>query len=478
MVLGRLAHVASSATRVVLSATCVVAVTLGGVVSASAEEGPASAPAVAEPTPDPGPGPRDPLIGFAGERAFVRSPDNEIVLFPSFRLQVGGAYFPRSDPKSGFSLRRARLELQGWLGPMFYFDVGGDVAATSDLALPPGASSADAYVAFAPAGDLFIAQLGQFDTPFTLENRTLESYTPFIERSLAVRALAAPRNKDLGLMIHGADDARTLYYSAGVFNGDGPGQLNADNQVDVIGRVVVSPLARTSFETLAGLSLGGSIWYGQHLAGAALPTQTTPGGFVVFAPAWTSGQVTPLSLDLDERGRSLAFAGELSLPIGHELGLRAELVYKKQDLAEDHVAADGSTIATLGRANLTGLAGYAEAWVWLEGDDRQLPTPGLQLPTHLARVAAPSTQHGLQLVARAELLKEDLTSTQPTLGDPNLATTRVVEALAGLNYWYGRRVRASFNYVVTVTSGTSENVKTLVTEGWEHEALMLLGMTL
>src|SRR5580704_6070947 len=29
------------------------------------------------------PGPHDPLAGFAGERAFVRTPSNEIVLFPS-----------------------------------------------------------------------------------------------------------------------------------------------------------------------------------------------------------------------------------------------------------------------------------------------------------------------------------------------------------------------------------------------------------
>jgi hypothetical protein len=459
-------------------AACVVAAPAPAVraeeTAAAADAPPAAeAPAAVEPPL----GPHDPLAGIAGERAFLRSADNEIVLFPSFRLQVGGAFFPRSDPKSGFYLRRARLELAGWLGPMFYFDVGGDLAPDVDPAAPAATSSADAYVAFAPVGDLFIVQLGQFDAPFTLENRTLEPFTPFIERSIAVRALGAPTNKDLGLMVHGADDARSIYYSGGVFNGDGPSLRNADNQVDLVGRVVVAPLARTSLESFRAISVGGSVWYGQHLAGAPFPTQTTPGGFVVFDPTWTTGQVTPLALALDENGRTLSLAGEVSAPLGHEAGLRAEVVYKKQDLAEDNVAADG-TVTTMGRANLQGIAGYAEAWFWVLGDDRQLPAPGFELPTRLGRLMEPVQEDGLMLTARAELLKEDLSSTPRSLGDPNLATTRVVEALAGANYWYGRRVRASVNYVVTVASGTSENVKRLVAEGWEHELLVLLGMSL
>ena len=414
----------------------------------------------------------------ADEQPFFRSPGGEIVLFPGFRLQVGGAIFPRDDPKSGFTLRHARLEMAGWLGPLFYFDVGGDLTPDADPAVPAATSDADVYVAFAPAADLFVVQLGQFDAPFTLENRTLEPYTPFIERSLAVRALGAPTNKDLGLMVHGVAAARTIYYSAGLFNGDGPALRNGDNQVDLIGRVAGTPLARAAHEVLRTLQLGGSLWYGQHHAGAPLPVQATPGGFVVFDPTWTTGQLNPLALALDESGRTLALAGELSLPLGHQLGVRAEVIYKAQDLAEDNVAADGSVLATKGRASLQGIAGYAEAWFWLLGDDLQLPVPGFELPKRLGSLGEPAQRHGLMVTARAELLKEDLSSTVPSLGDPNLATTRVVEVLAGLNYWYGRRVRASVNYVVSVMSGTSENVKVLAANGWEHELLFLVGTSL
>jgi phosphate-selective porin len=390
-------------------------------------------------------------------------------------LQVGGALFPQQqyDLNSGFYLRRARVELAGWMGPMFYFDLQGDFAPDASPGASNGHPPTDAYVAFAPVDDAFIVQAGQFDAPFSLENRTLDAYTPFIERSLAVRTLAVPNNKDLGLMVHGTDAARSFYYSGGVFNGDGPGFRNADNQVDVIGRVTVSPLARTSIELLHDATLGVSAWYGQHVANVSFPTQTTSGGFVFFTPSWTTGQ-TPVTLDLQENGATLTLGGELTLPITHELGLRAEGFYKKQTLGEDSVAA-GAAPSTLGHATLQAVAGYGEVWFWLMGDDRQLPRPGFELPTRLGRLAEPTVQHGLMVTARGEVIKEDLTSDQTQLADPNLGTTRVVAATLALNYWYGRRVRASMNYVVNVLSGKTENVTaTLATDGHSEQELLLL----
>jgi hypothetical protein len=461
-----------------------LAMTARVAVASAEEQAPAAPEGVAAPPPaaasEPPPGPHDPLAGLAGERAFLRSPNNEIVLFPSLLLQVGGSFFPQQDNlRSGFSLRRARLELAGWMGSMFYFDVAGDFAPAGDPAIPGGHPPTDAYVAFAPADDLFIVQAGQFDAPFSFENRTLEAYTPFIERSLAVRTLAVPTNKDLGLMVHGTDAARMVYYSGGIFNGDGPGISNADNRVDVIGRVSVAPLARTSIELLREASLGGSAWYGQHVAGRAFPQQTTPGGFVFFDPTWMVGQTAPVTLDLREGGSTLTLGGELNLPLGHQFGLRAEGFFKQQDLAEDSVAADGS-LQTMGRAKLQALAGYGEAWVWLLGDDRLLPRPGFQLPTRLGRIGDPPVEHGVMVTARGELLKEDLTSSQNLLADPNLATTRVETAALAVNYWYGRRVRASVNYILTFFGGTTENVKaTVATIGKsEQEILLLVAMGL
>jgi hypothetical protein len=468
-----------------LFALCVLALALTGRVdeAAAKEVSSAAVPAGSPSVPDDtAPGSGAPLAGFSGERAFLRAPGNELVLFPGLRLQVGGAFFPRPEPTSGFFLRRARVELAGWLGPAFYFTLGGDFAPTSDPATTsagPAPAAADAYVAFAPVGDLFIVQAGQFDAPFTLENRTLDGYTTFIERSLAVRALGAPLNKDVGIMVHGAGEARTFNYAAGVFNGDGPSFRNADNQVDLIGRVVVAPLARTSFESLRAASLGASVWYGQHLAGLPFATQTTAGGFHFFDPRWTTGQVTPLTLELRQHGTMLTLGGEVNLPLGHQFGLRGEAVFKKQDLAEDNVMGTNATAATLGVAKLQGIGAYGEAWLWLLGDDRQLPVAGVQMPVRLTRVAATPGQDGVMLAVRGELLKEDLTSTQPMLGNPNLATTRVMAGSVAVNYWYGRRVRASVNYALTVFDGTTENITALKVSGkYEHELLLLLAMAL
>jgi hypothetical protein len=457
--------------------TCAALVVLAGRVAAAADE--AAAPSGSAEAPEPPPGPRDPGAGFAGERAFLRSAGNEVVLLPSLRLEVGGAFFPRAQPPSGFTLRRARVELAGWMGSQFYFDLAGDFAAGAEPLAPNGTAPTDAFAAFAPQGDLFIVQAGRFDVPFSFENRTLEGYAPFLERSLVGRAIGAPFRKDVGLMVQGADDARTVHYSAGVFNGDGPGFRNADDQVDFIGRVVAAPLARSSYESLRAASLGGSAWYGQRADGQPFIKQATPGGFVVFDPAWSGGNpATPLALR--QNGRLLAFGAELNLPIGNLFGVRGEFFFKKQDLTEDSVGPTGASLMTQGRAKLQALGGYGEAWVWLLGDDRMLPRAGLELPVRLGRVVEPVAQHGVTLALRGEMLKEDLTSTQPVFGDPNLATTRVLSGSGVVTYWYGRRVRASFIYGLTALKGTTENVKDSVANNgaYEHEFMVVVAMAL
>ncbi|HVZ73629.1 MAG TPA: porin [Polyangia bacterium] len=427
---------------------------------------------------EPAPGPHDPLAGFAGEQPFVRSPGNEIVLLPHLRLEVGGAFFPRNDPKSGFVLRRARVELAGWMGDQFYFDVAGDFATGSAPLAPGGTAPTDMFAAWAPMGDLVILQAGRFDVPFSFENRTLEGYAPFLERSLVGRAVGAPFRKDVGVMVQGVDSARTFHYSVGLFNGDGPAFQNADDQIDVIGRVVLAPLARSSVDSLRAASLGGSAWLGQRGGAQPFVPQATPGGFVVFDPAWTSSGAT--SLALRQNGSLLAFGGELNLPVGDLFGVRGEFFFKKQDLTEDSVGATGASLMTMGRAKLQQVGGYGEAWVWLLGDGRQLPRAGLELPTRLGRVVEAAPTHGVTLALRGEMLKEDLTSTQGFLGDPNLATTRVLAGSGAFTYWYGRRVRASFIYGLTALKGTTENVKENVANNgaYEHEVLVVVAMAL
>ncbi|HEY6476216.1 MAG TPA: porin [Polyangia bacterium] len=423
----------------------------------------------------------DPIGGFS-DGLYLQTRDGQIVLFPGGRVQVDGAVFPRQNPKSGIYLRRARVELRGWLGPLFYFDVSGDFApvapAGADVA-PSALPASDDYLAFAPYGDQFILQAGQFDAPFTLENRTSDAYTDFIERAMTARTLGAPRNKEVGVMAHGllADDR--LYYSAGLFNGEGPGFRNLDNQSDTIGRIVFSPFA-TGGRAWRWFSIGGSAWYGNHVLGPEAPVQATPGGMVFLEPHWQSGQTTPLGFELHEQGTATAFGGELNLPIGDRFGLRGEIVWKRQHLNEIDTTAGLS--APVGDAVLDGIAGYGEIWCWLLGDGRLLPAPGQELPLRISsptRGQAPLLTEGLQLAIRGEVLKEDVTSDNLTLGDPSVSTTRVVSGTIGLNYWRGRFVRVSANYVINDFSGTSETIMALGADGkLEQELLVRFAMSL
>ena len=343
--------------------------------------------------------PLDPIGDFA-DGLFLRSRDGAIILFPGGRLQIDSAFFRQQTPKSGAFVRRARVELRGWLGPLFYFDVSGDFApapaAGTDVA-PSALPAADEYLAFAPFGERLMFQAGQFDVPFTLENRTSDAYTDFIERAMVARSLGAPRNKEVGVMVNGLLGDGRFYYSAGLFNGEGPEFRNIDNQSDTIGRLVATPFTGSD-RWWGGFSIGASVWYGNHILGPTAPVQATPGGMVFFEPHWTSGQTAPRSFELHEQGTATAFGGELNLPIGHRFGLRGEVVWKRQHLAEDDTSQGLAT--PVGDATLDGISGYGELWFWLLGDDRLLPAPGLELPLRIGASQHPWLTEGLQLAVR------------------------------------------------------------------------------
>jgi hypothetical protein len=245
-------------------------------------------------------------------------------------------------------------------------------------------------------------------------------------------------------------------------------------------------VALTPFAASAGadlwrrFSFGGSGWIGDHVAGQIFPVQATPGGVVFLEPHWMSGQITPQSLALREQGSLRALGAELNLPFGARFGLRAELVWKRQDLAEaDASLPAGAPLVALGHAVLHGLAGYGELWCWLLGDDRLLPAPGRELPRPSAATGPVILDEGLMFALRIDALKEDLDSDNATLSDPSTATTRVVSATAGLTYWRGPFVRLSANYVLDAWSGSSQTILGLAAAGsFEHEILLRFAASL
>jgi phosphate-selective porin len=458
---------------------------------------PAPAPPLSQPAAMPAPAPAaasatdlttEPLAGFSDGVAFLRSPDNEFVFFPGGRLQIDG-YFFKSDnatPRNTFLIRRARLELAGWIGTFTFFSIGADFAvptpsATTSPALQANLNATDDYIAIAPWGDLAILQFGQFDAPFTLENRTSDKYFDFMERSVTVRAFGVPTNKEQGFMLHGTTPERHYYYSLAVINGDGQNFRNVDNNFDLLGRAWIAPLSFGAPELLNRITVGGSFWTGDRTNAEALPGQTTQAGFDILKPSWTwTSGTTTTPVELHQFGRMNAFALELNAPLGHRAGVRWEYVWKHQPLAVANVAAPKLPVA-LGTDDLKGWSTYGEAWYWLMGDDTIIGEAGMQQPSRFKKFGVKPPRDGVMIAARLDYLNETISEGTEAaalmLGSPVTGDTKLTALTLGVNYWHSKRFRATFNYVLNHFDGTTPYVKNLKSDT-EQEFLFRLGIAL
>ncbi|HEX7479576.1 MAG TPA: porin [Polyangiales bacterium] len=430
---------------------------------------------------------------------FLRSSDDQFVLFPGGRLQVDGYAWKRDTekmPNDTFLIRRARVEMFGWIGPWFGFNIAGDFALPPAGAADPigqaWQNTTDDYVMIAPFKNLAMLQVGQFDAPFTLENRTSDKYFDFMERSLTVRAFGIPTNKEVGSMIHGVLPNSIAYYSLGVFNGDGQNFKNVDADFDLMGRAWISPAALANLSALEGAEIGASFWAGKRGAtGLPLSPLTTQGGFAFSELKGTSvptaASATGKPLEVHQHGNLTAFALELNLPLVHRYGLRVEYVHKNQELGIDDISQISSgKLTPLSTAKRSGWSAYGELWWWAVGDDTIIGAPGLQLPPRLKAFSTETPRHGLMFAARLERLDTQLTSNMP-LGVASVGTnatsgeTAVTSFEVGVNYWYSKRFRATLNYVHNHFDGTSQGIKNAVAKNGssgEDEFLARLAVAL
>jgi len=434
--------------------------------------------------------PAEASAGASDDNVIRRAADDGFVVFPVGRLQVD-SYLFRTDnqaPNETFLIRRARVEVGGWIGNLAYFHLSGDFAgALPNVSSAPGGSSTfaatDNFIAVAPWRSVAMLQVGRFDAPFSLENRTRDTDLDFMERSLTVRALGIPDNKQVGAMVHGNNAARNFMYSAGVFNGDGPRFQNLDRQFDFMGRAWIAPLSFKGDGRLHDVTIGGSAWAGDRSNTIELPDQTTQGGFTFLSFAPYSGlngnPGTPVQLR--QVGRMTAFAGELNVPIDHRYGLRGEFVWKHSPLSQENVTNPGSGVI-VGGAHLEGYAGYGELWFWALGDDRIIgDVQGLQPYPRTRRFGDGGAKNGLMLAFRFEYLNEDLTeesdSARLNLGNKYVGTTKVNSYALGINYWRSSRLRATFNYVFNHVTGDTAFIAGLASPN-EQEFLFRLAIAL
>lgn len=437
-----------------------------------AAEAPVAAPVIVTNAPvivtPPAPA-EEPLAGVSNQNMFLRSPDGAFVFFPNGRLQTDGYFYKSQNlndhtpgqPRNSFFVKRARLELAGWIENVVYFQIGADFATgwptSSTVATFPTPQSqlnaTDDFIAVAPWDDLAILQFGQFDAPFTMENRTSDKYFDFMERSLTVRAFGIPTNKEQGFMLHGTNNDRNFYYSFALLDGDGQNFKNVDNNFDFMGRWWIAPLSFLGPNIAHDVTLGGSYWTGNRTFADPPSNQTTAGNFTIlnFGPKGTIGNDATL---VNQQGRLHAWALEANVPIMHKYGFRWEYVHKNQPLSliDQTMSNTGTGVESIAAAmSLKGSSQYFEAWAWVMGDDRIVGEPGLQLPTRLKKFGVKAPQHGLMLVARLELLDETFSADTPVPTGVTLAglgKTKLTSYALGFNYWISKRFRTSFNWVL------------------------------
>jgi phosphate-selective porin len=448
-----------------------------------------------------------PLAGFHNGLFFLRDYNDNFRLYIQGRLQLDAyTYFgpgvPDSSLKDTILVRRIRPELTGEFMKYFQWQLAGDWGQTavdnsngktteSSAAAPGAAPSAtsgrfasaqtasikaavtDAWIGF-HADDVFNLQFGQYDAPFTMENRTSDKYLPFMERSLAVRDVGMPDNKEIGLMAWGETPGGHANYALGMFLGDGQNRLDMDGNAEFIGRIFLHPLATSVEGPLKDLQIGASLLGGTRGAPASVsttsaagkttttynangavnfdyPAMTTQGNWTFWANNYQNSMGT--YTHVLPAGKQTDVAVEIRIPVSI-VDLTSEIVYINNGTRE---AVEGYQATNTERFGaMTGTSYYIQAGVWPFGvPSRDIQgRPGYENPAHLnfAKADAAEPLHAVQVLAKWEqvMLKYDSTANSPTAARDAKDISGEINVNAfslGVNYWFTKHVRLTANYV-------------------------------
>lgn len=463
-----------------------------GAAGALSSESRATAPGDAVPTPIPPPvTPLDPMSapvsGFHNGLFYLRDHKDVFRLYVMGRVHVDGVSFygpgisqlgPDSALKTTLQLRRARPELAGEFFNDWQWSLSVDLAPTSndnpaaktasrscsvnpttsaetctDVTNPVEAplqrpAATDAFINYGPTPWTNI-QVGQFLIPFTMENRVSDNTTPFLERTMVSRSLGTPFTRDIGAMFWGQEPAGRLYYTIGIYNGDGANRTNADNRFDVVGRVFARPFAPDKKSLFQYAQIGVSGRFGSRdpkLVGYDVPSLTTEGGYVFWRGTYKDSQGR--TVHIIPSGDQGAFGADLVVPVGSRFDLSGEMVYATSHTRE---ALDGYQLSpfTERTTSLKGYAAYGIASAWLLGTRDIIGAASYGKPLHvdLTEPAKPATR-GLQALAKVERLH--LTYAGARSGELDAKTPigeiDVWSLAFGLNYWATRHLRVGVNY--------------------------------
>lgn len=425
---------------------------------------PAPAPAVAvavAPAPAPAPAPvvEEPRarLDYSDGTFYLRSKNDNLVLFPSGRMHIdtyafagkGVSDYQRSNGtglKANMLFRRFILELGGLVRGKWFFYLGGNFAPNrldADEAVSSSANVYDGWVGYDAAPE-FKVLAGQFNIPVSMENVTSSRWLDLMERSFTAR-LAAPYNKDLGVMAVGSLAHGMLDYQVAAVGGDGQNRPSVDNRWDVMPRVVFRPMASDK-GPLGKLHVGVSGRFGHRDPKAVwyeAPAIQSPGGYGFWSGSYGSGAT---KVRISPSGSQLAVVGEAYVPF-ERFDLRGELLYLNEGRREEPNATPGQVLRV---GSLKGTTWYAQASFWPFGAPRINGNPGTFGTPKLPKDSGKESPYGVQIVARYEQVRldYDANSKDGDNGslDAKFTGIKINAYQLGVNYWATKHVRLTGEY--------------------------------
>ncbi len=401
-----------------------------------------------EARPAPAPAEPAPVVphlaaGFGNEAFFVRSDDDNFVLIPGGRFQFDwyGYQGGSKAPFNTFNPKRVRIEAAGTFLKHWDFNLASELTGATTPLLT------DAFIVanYTPYANV---QLGQFDAPFTMENRTGDKWTDLQERSTVVRAFGIPENKEIGAMVFGQPEGKWAYWSLGLFNGEGQNQFaHRSNNFDVMGRAWFAPFGFMKYEPLKNAWVGASFWEGNRKSGTANQLDRLPmkdaAGFTFFSPV--SG-----TLHTGDQGALNKYATELNVPFG-PIVAKGEYVRVGEELREIDTAA-----GVVRTAHLGGNGFYLRLSYFVWGDPLINGLAGSSGVPHLFGELKPGkTATALQLVAEYDSTSFTYTPGDDSTSDPFAGGYGFRTLGIGANYWATKHVRLTGNFLYNMISGAA-----------------------
>ncbi|MFO0547926.1 MAG: porin [Polyangiaceae bacterium] len=430
----------------------------------------------------------EPIAGWHG-MFFLRSTDGNFRISPVGDLMLDfGAWagsnvdtHPTSSGGSGlaprFSVRRMRIGFQGDFLKRWSFAAAFDLTqsltnpnGTEEVsAAPPGEDPTSDSARFKPAQGVdaatglrdvwvnyslcpcFNIMVGQFQPPMTMENRTSDTSTPLMERSVATRSFIVPGQRETGIMLWGDVLDEVFTYEVAVVGGDGQNRASVDFLPDVIGRFMFEPLK--SFKSVKNFRIGVSARHGERdpeaVAYDVVPLSTSQ-GFTL----WNSTYKDSFNriVHIIPSGAQNTIGGELYLPVG-PVDLAAQGYYSDYHTREAIDGYQKSNTERLGTLNGMGFTAWLTWWAF--GHSRIGSPVGMSRPSKLALKKEAELKRGLEVSALFSAVVanydgndrggDDDTKTPGSTEAPETSINTYQFGLA-LSYWHTRSVRLSFNY--------------------------------